>query len=105
YGVDEHDARSDQIHGVHIKHLGDVVRPPEASQQRGEVANDPSDAVREVPQLPAVLVADLLDGGRGGAAHLEAAAAPFPHPPRPLLGEELELVRVLPAQEATDEVA
>ncbi len=50
-----------QVHRVHIEHLGHVIRPCKIRPQPRQLRNDLRHRIREVPQLPAVLVLNLLD--------------------------------------------
>src|ERR1035438_8566149 len=92
-GVDEHSSSvSDKIHRVDIKHLGDVVGPFKAIPEPREITYHPGDASYKIPELPPVLVPDLLNGRRGRAPKLNSVAEGVADPLRPLLGKDRKSV-------------
>src|SRR5450432_1822383 len=95
----------DEIHGVDIKGLANSGRPIKFRPQPREVADDLGDAAHEVPELPTVFVADLLDGGGGRPPELHPVAERLPDPLCPLLREKLQLVRIRPTEKVPDQVA
>ena len=59
---------SHQVHGIHVENLRQVIRPGELSAHLHQFGHDLRHGSREIPQLPAILVLDFLDGRSGWSA-------------------------------------